>query len=91
VALAYVTSALAKMKMHVQNKVHALLSCQDHRVCELRKHFSFCLHQISRASQQLTLFAATGQQPTCSEFPFSAEHYFFLSLWFYLWLAETSQ
>jgi len=26
---------------HVQNEVHALLLCQDHRVCELRKHFSF--------------------------------------------------
>jgi hypothetical protein len=26
---------------HVQNEVHTLLYCQDHRVCELRKHFSF--------------------------------------------------
>jgi hypothetical protein len=26
---------------HVQNEVHALLMCQDHRVCELRKHFIF--------------------------------------------------
>jgi len=26
---------------HVQNEVHALLICHDHRVCELRKHFSF--------------------------------------------------
>jgi hypothetical protein len=26
---------------HVQNEVHALLFCQDHRVCELRKHYSF--------------------------------------------------
>ena len=26
---------------HVQNEVHALLFCQDHQVCELRKHFSF--------------------------------------------------
>ena len=26
---------------HVQNEVHALLICQDHRVCELRKLFSF--------------------------------------------------
>jgi len=26
---------------HVQNEVHALLICQDHRVRELRKHFSF--------------------------------------------------
>jgi hypothetical protein len=26
---------------HFQNEVHALLFCQDHRVCEPRKHFSF--------------------------------------------------
>ena len=26
---------------HVQNEVHALLICQDHRVFELRKQFSF--------------------------------------------------
>jgi hypothetical protein len=26
---------------HVQNKVYALLICQDHQVCELRIHFSF--------------------------------------------------
>jgi hypothetical protein len=28
---------------HAQNEVHALLFCQDHRVYELRKHFSFLL------------------------------------------------
>ena len=26
---------------HVQNEAHALLFCQDHRVCELRKYLSF--------------------------------------------------
>jgi len=26
---------------HDQNEVHAILFCQDHRVCELRKHFPF--------------------------------------------------
>jgi hypothetical protein len=26
---------------HVKNEVHALLFCQDHRVCELGKQFSF--------------------------------------------------
>ena len=31
---------------HVQNEVHALLICQDHRVCELRKHFSFLFSPI---------------------------------------------
>jgi len=29
--------------LDVQNEVHALLFCQDHRVCELRKHLSFLL------------------------------------------------
>jgi hypothetical protein len=26
---------------HVQNEVHAVLLCQDHRVCELRKDFFY--------------------------------------------------
>ena len=42
--LAYVTDVLVKMnnpEQHVKNEVHALLIRQDHRVCELRKHFSF--------------------------------------------------
>ena len=38
--LAYVTNVLGGDE-HVQNEVHALLFRQDHRVCELRKHFSF--------------------------------------------------
>jgi hypothetical protein len=37
---------------HVQNESHALFFCQDHRVCELRKHFPFCLHLYSRTFQQ---------------------------------------
>jgi hypothetical protein len=37
---------------HVQNEVQALSFCQDHRVCELRKCFFFCLHLL-RTSQQL--------------------------------------
>jgi hypothetical protein len=28
---------------HVKNEVHALCFCQDHRVCELRKYFSFLI------------------------------------------------
>ena len=50
----------------VQN-VHALLLCQHHRVCELRKHFSFLFTPFFEDfSSSPTLFAATGQQPTCS-------------------------
>jgi len=40
IVLAYVPNFLVKMN-HVQNEVHALLFCQDHRVCKLRKDFSF--------------------------------------------------
>ena len=72
--------------------LHALLFCQDHRVCELRKHFSF-------------LFTPFFQQPIPSycnrsttnlfiiSFLSRAIYFFFfyLSLWIYLWLAETSQ
>jgi hypothetical protein len=51
---------------HVQNEAHALLFCQDHRVCELRKHSSFLFTSFNEDFQQPDLFAATGQQPTCS-------------------------
>ena len=53
---------------HIQNEVHALLFCQDHRVCELRKQFSFLFTPIFEtiSAAQATLFAATGQQPTSS-------------------------
>ena len=37
---------------HVQNEVHALLFCQDHRVCELRKQFSFLFTPFLRTFQQ---------------------------------------
>jgi len=76
---------------HVQNELHALLFCQDHRVCELRKHFSFLF----------TLFLRTFQQPnrsTSNLFMISFLSrtidffFFFLSSWiYYLWLAEISQ
>jgi len=39
--LAYICDQCPGEDEHVQNEVHALLICQDHRVCELRKHFSF--------------------------------------------------
>jgi hypothetical protein len=41
---------------HVQNEVHTLLICQDHRVCELRKHFPFCLRLFLRNFQQPNTF-----------------------------------
>jgi hypothetical protein len=38
---------------HVQNEVHALLFCQDHRVYELRKHFSFLFTLFLRKEKKL--------------------------------------
>jgi len=48
----YVTNVLE----HVENEVHVLLFCQDHRVCELRKHFSFLFILFMRTFQQLNPF-----------------------------------
>ena len=41
---------------HVQNEVHALLNCLDHRICELRKQFSFLFTLFSRTFQRPTPF-----------------------------------
>ena len=82
---------------HVQNEVHALLICQDHRVCELRKHFSFLFTPffeyfsaaqpflLQQVNNQLNLFMISFLSRTIHFF------FFFLSLWIYLWMAETSQ
>ena len=82
---------------HVQNEVHALLICQDHRVCGLRKHFSFLFSPffedfsaaqpflLQQVNNQLNLFMISFLSRTIDFF------FFFLSLWIYLWLAETSQ
>ena len=84
---------------HVQNEVHALLICQDHRVCELRKHFSFLFSPFFgdfSAAQPFLLQQINNQ--LVHDFLFQQNNkvfLFFLSLtsglWIYLWLAETSQ
>jgi len=73
----------------------ALLFCQDHRICELRKHFPFLFTPFFED------FSAA--QPFCCNrsttslfiifFPSRTLDYFsfFLSLWIYMWLAKTSQ
>jgi hypothetical protein len=76
--------------------VHALLFCQDHRVCELRKHFSFLFTPFFEdfsAAQPFLLQQVNNQlvhdflsQQNNILFSIS-----FLTLWIYLWLAETSQ
>ena len=64
--LAYVTNVLVKQDEHVQNEVRALLLCQDHRVCELRKLPPPVYTFFGGFFSSPSLFAATGQQPTCS-------------------------
>jgi len=56
---------------HVQNEVHALFICQDLWAEEtlFLPVDTFFWGLFSSP----TIFAATGQQPTCSWFPFSAE------------------
>jgi len=80
---------------YVQNEVHALLICQDHRVCELRKHFPFCFHLFLRTFQQPNPFCCNRSTTNLFMISFLSRSIdffvFFLSLWIYLWLAETSQ
>jgi len=80
---------------HVQNNAHALLFCQDHRVCELREHFSFLFSPFLRTFQQPNPFCCNRSTTNLFMIFFLSRtidfFFFFLSLWIYLWLAETSQ
>ena len=80
---------------HVQNEVHALLFCQDHQVCELRKDFSFLNTSFLRTFQQPNPFCCKMSTTNLFMISFLSRtiefFFFFLSLWIYLWLAETSQ
>ena len=102
--------AIKPTNLHVQNEVHALLFCQDHRACEPRKHFSvlftpffedflsaqpFLLQQVNNqlVHNFLSLYSCVTPNPLT---PFLSQQntrlfFFFLRLWIYLWLAETSQ
>ena len=75
---------------HVQNEVHALLFCQDHRVCELRKLFSFLFTPFFEdfsAAQPFLLKQVNNQLVH----DFLSQQNTRLFLFFYLGLAETSQ
>jgi len=80
---------------HVQNEVHALLICLDHRVCELRKHFSFLFTPFFEdfsATQPFLLQQVNNQ--LVHDFLSQQNNRLFLLLsehFIYLWLAETSQ
>ena len=80
---------------HVQNEVHALLICQDHRVCELRKHFSFLFSPFFEDFSAAQPFCCSRLTTNLFMISFLSRtidfSFFFLSLWIYLWLAETSQ
>jgi len=80
---------------HVQNEVHALLICQDHQVCELRKLFSFLFTPFLRTFQKPNPFCCNRSTNKLFLISFLSRtiyfFFFFLSLWIYLWLAVTSQ
>jgi len=80
---------------HVQNEVHALLICQDHRVCELRKHFSFLFSPFFEDFSAAQPFCCNRSTTNLFMISFLSRtidfFFFFLSLGIYLWLAETSQ
>ena len=92
--LAYVTNVLGEDE-HVQNEVHALLFCQGHRVCELRKHFSFLFTPFFEdfsAAQPFLLQQVNNQLVHDFLSQLNTRLFLFLSsLWISLWLAETSQ
>ena len=72
---------------HVQNEVHALLSCQDHRVCELRKHFPSCLHlslRIYWAAKPYLLQPVNNQ--LVYDFLSQQSNILFLFLWAYVFI-----
>ena len=86
------------MAKSADHEVHALLICQDHRVCELRKHFSFLFTPFFEdfsAFQQPNPFCCNRSTTNLFMISFLSRtidfFFFFLSLWIYLWLAETSQ
>ena len=67
---------------HVQNKLHAHLFCQDHRVCELRKHFSFLFTPFFEdfsAAQAFLLQQVNNQ--LVYDFLFQQNNRLFLFLW----------
>jgi len=81
-----------------EREVHALLFCQDHQVCELMSWgniFHFCLHLFWRTFQQPNPFCCNRSTTNLFMISFLSRtidfSFFFLSLWIYLWLAETSQ
>ena len=75
--------------------MHALLFCQDHRVCELSKHFSFLFTPFLRTFQLPNPFCCNRSTTILLIISFLSRTLdfpsFFLSLWINLWLAETSQ
>ena len=80
---------------HVQNEVHALLICQDHRVCELRKHFSFLFSPFFEDLSAAQPFLLQQVNNQLVHVFLSQQNnrlfYFFLSFWIHFWLSETSQ
>jgi hypothetical protein len=64
---------------HIKNEVHALLFCQDHRVCELRKQFSFLFTPFLRTFQQPNPFCFNKSTTNLfmNSFPQQSTRFFF--------------
>ena len=69
--------------------------CNHCNHCELRKHFPSCLHLFLRTFQQPNPFCCNRSTTNLIMISFFSRtidlFFFFLSLWIYLWLGETSQ
>ena len=90
--LAYVTNVLVKMNMF---RTRCILICQDHRVCELRKHFSFLFSPFFEDLSAAQPFLLQQVNNQLVHVFLSQQNnrlfYFFLSFWIHFWLSETSQ
>jgi len=82
--LAYVTNVLVKMNMF-KTRCMLFYFAKTIEFVSWGNIFPFVYTFFWGLFSSPTLFAATGQQPTCSRFPFSAEQYntFSLSFWAY--------
>jgi len=79
---------------HVQNEVHALLFAKTIEFVNSGNIFPFCLLLFLRTFQQPNPFCrnrSTTNLFMVFFFSRTLDFFPFLSLWIYLWLAETSQ
>ena len=90
---AYVTSALVKLNMF-RTRCMLFYFAKTIRFVSWGNIFPFCVHLFLRTFQQPNPFCCNRSITNLFMISFlsrTIEIFFFLSLWIYLWLAETSQ